>query len=258
MKKILLFLLFIVLLAGVFCSCVSMTDKELTAQERTNVSVAGKVTTQFTTFQVLHVPDGGNIKKKAYQELLKKAKTEYGENADVRNITLEGGFSPIEIPLLFIGTLIGNFQEITASGDVVVFGTKVAFINQQKLEAALNKTAETLIGTLRQNSSIAILNIESADISSSEYAVNELEFKLVNSRKFKIVDRRKIDQIRNEQKFQISGDVDDNSAVSIGKILGANIVITGSISGSGNTQRLYLRVLDIQTGQIIAMVREDF
>jgi len=168
--------------------------------------------------------------------------------------------------------LFGHFQKITATGDVILFGTDQEVIhknqqgldqgvihkNQQGLEGAISKAIETLTKSLPQNSNIAILNMEASDISTAKYAVDELEFQLVNSKKFIIVDRLRIDQIRNEQKIQLSGDVDDNSAVSIGKILGANIVITGSISGSGNSKRLFLRVLNVQTSQIIAMVREDF
>jgi PBP1b-binding outer membrane lipoprotein LpoB len=288
MKKFLLVLFVVAILS----SCVSITDREMSVQDRANYNVAGKVTTTFTSFQFFHIPSKG-MKEKAYRELLKKAQAEYGDNADVRNIIIEGSFSVGELiyPLGFaagsalitsiaypypfnesmtllpsiaagaaipISLIIGNIQKITAIGDVVVSGKGVALVNQQRLEGALDKAVETLVKNLPQNANIAILNMESSDVSAAKYAVDELEFKLVNSKKFRIVDRRRIDQILNEQKFQISGDVDDNSAVSIGKILGANIVITGSISGSGNSQRLFLRVLDVQTAQITTMVREQF
>jgi hypothetical protein len=60
-----------------------------------------------------------------------------------------------------------------------------------------------------------------------------------------------------EQRFQLSGEVSDQSAVSIGNLLGANIVITGNISGTGSTQRLTLKALDVRTGQIVSMAREQ-
>jgi len=41
-------------------------------------------------------------------------------------------------------------------------------------------------------------------------------------------------------------------------MLGANIVITGNISGMGNTQRLTLKALEVKTAQIITMARESF
>jgi hypothetical protein len=41
-------------------------------------------------------------------------------------------------------------------------------------------------------------------------------------------------------------------------MLGANIVITGSISGAGTIQRLTIKALDVQTAQILTMAREQF
>jgi hypothetical protein len=58
--------------------------------------------------------------------------------------------------------------------------------------------------------------------------------------------------------FQSSGEVDDDSAVSIGKLLGANVVITGSISGSDSMRRLRLKALNVQTAEIVAMASERF
>jgi hypothetical protein len=72
------------------------------------------------------------------------------------------------------------------------------------------------------------------------------------------VDRRRLDQIRQEQSFQLSGDVDDRSAISIGNLLEANIVITGNVSGTGTNQWLSLKALDVKTAQILAMAREQF
>jgi hypothetical protein len=41
-------------------------------------------------------------------------------------------------------------------------------------------------------------------------------------------------------------------------LLGANIVITGSISGVGSTRRLRLKALDVKTAEIVAMASEAF
>jgi curli biogenesis system outer membrane secretion channel CsgG len=88
--------------------------------------------------------------------------------------------------------------------------------------------------------------------------VDEVEFQLVDARRFTIVDRKTLDTIRSEQNFQMSGDVSDASAVSIGQMLGANIVITGNITGTGSMQRLSIKALDVRTAQIVTMVRETF
>jgi hypothetical protein len=126
------------------------------------------------------------------------------------------------------------------------------------LEDALYRASETLINTLPESTTIAILSVSVRDREMAEFVIDELAYVLVNDGHYRIVDRRSLDAIRNEQNFQLSGEVDDESAVSIGKLLGANIVITGSISGSDSMRRLRLKALDVQTAQIVAMASERF
>jgi curli biogenesis system outer membrane secretion channel CsgG len=88
--------------------------------------------------------------------------------------------------------------------------------------------------------------------------MDELEFQLVDSQEFNMVDRKTLDAVRTEQNFQMSGEVNDESAVSIGQMLGANIFITGNITGTGDIQRLTVKALDVKTAKIVTMAREQF
>ena len=73
-----------------------------------------------------------------------------------------------------------------------------------------------------------------------------------------IIDRSQLDRIRREQLFQLSGEVDDTQAISIGRIAGANVIITGAVTGAGELRRLRLRLLDTQTGQVLAAASERY
>jgi hypothetical protein len=126
------------------------------------------------------------------------------------------------------------------------------------IEEASAKASSLFIRELPKSSRIAVINISSRDTELATFAIDELEYQLVTAKKFTMVDRQTLDAIRAEQNFQMSGDVSDESAVAIGNMLGAGIVITGSISGSGNSQRLTLKALDVKTAQIITMAREAF
>jgi hypothetical protein len=152
-----------------------------------------------------------------------------------------------------IALAAGNTQKITAAGDVVLYNS----ITPHMIREVLGKASQTLIEKMPAKSTIAILSVSSSGQETSEFIVDELEYRLVNSGQFTIVDRRRLDQIRREQSFQLSGDVDDSSAISIGNLLGANIVITGSVSGTGTNQWLSLKALDVKTAQILAMAREQ-
>ena len=131
-------------------------------------------------------------------------------------------------------------------------------IGQSTLEAALYAAANVIIARLQPQTTVAVLSIASKDIDSAEFVLDELAYVIVSSGNFKVVDRKSLDVIRSEQHFQAGGEVDDDSAVSIGKLLGANIVITGSISGVGSTRRLRLKALDVKTAEIVAMASEAY
>jgi len=157
------------------------------------------------------------------------------------------------------GALVGQAAPADGTSDSAgrTTLTNQAGINEKKLDEAINNVSRILAEKIPRNTTIAVLSISAANRNTSEYIIGEFEYQFVNTGKFRIVDRRRLDQIRNEQNFQISGEVSDASAVSIGNMLGANIVITGEITGSGSNQRLLVRALDVQTAQIITMAREN-
>jgi hypothetical protein len=126
------------------------------------------------------------------------------------------------------------------------------------IETAVLKAAEVLTGSIPSGTTLAVLSIASNDPDMAEFVIEELAYLLVETRKYKVVDRKSLDAVRAEANFHISGDVDDNSAVAIGKLLGASVVITGGISGSGSTRRLRAKALYVQTAEIVAMASERY
>jgi hypothetical protein len=111
--------------------------------------------------------------------------------------------------------------------------------------------------SINKDESVAIINVSSSYTEMAEYAFGELEIALL-SNGFLMVDRRHLDNIRNEHNLQLSGDVDDYSAVSIGKFIGARIVIIGNISGSNSLRRLRLRALEAETARVVVSTSEQF
>ena len=104
-----------------------------------------------------------------------------------------------------------------------------------------------------QRSRLAVVGITSADPNEGNFYLNELTLQFVNARRFTVVDRNDIDKVLNEQNFQMSGYVDDDAFVSIGKFIGANVVITGSISGTGSQKRMVIKAIDMLTSTILSM-----
>ncbi|MDR1411449.1 MAG: CsgG/HfaB family protein [Spirochaetaceae bacterium] len=125
------------------------------------------------------------------------------------------------------------------------------------IEAALSRAASTIMSRVPPRSKMAIVYVTARDAEVSEFIAGELEFIMVG-RGLTLIDRSELDRIRREQAFQMSGEVDDTQAVSIGKIAGADVIITGSATGSGELRRLRLRALNTETGQVLAVASERY
>jgi TolB-like protein len=124
------------------------------------------------------------------------------------------------------------------------------------IDTAINNSFYAISESLPVNSKIALVNISSSDNDESIYILEELTVLFVNSRKFTIVDRHTLNTIRQERNFQLSGEVNDETIISIGNFTGADLVITGSVSGDGERRRLRMRVLDVKTAQVLAASSE--
>jgi hypothetical protein len=125
------------------------------------------------------------------------------------------------------------------------------------VEGTLLRAANALMAKIPSKSKIAIVNVAARDPEVSEFIAGELEFIMVG-KGYTLIDRNELDKIRKEQSFQMSGEVDDSQAVSIGKLAGANVIITGAVTGSGDLRRLRLRALSTESGQILAVTSEKF
>jgi hypothetical protein len=104
-------------------------------------------------------------------------------------------------------------------------------------------------------SRLVIVYITAEDRSQTDFIAGELEH-ILRRRGFVIIDRSELDRIRTEQRFGLSGEVDDSTAARIGNIAGASVVITGRVDGEGNLRRLRLRALDTANGQVVGTASE--
>jgi len=96
------------------------------------------------------------------------------------------------------------------------------------------------------SSRIAVIHIQATSDEMNTFITNELEHILV-TRGFRVVDRVEIDRVRHEQELQYSGEVDDNTAVNLGKFIGADLVVTGAVTSIEQLRRLRLKVIETQT-----------
>jgi len=86
---------------------------------------------------------------------------------------------------------------------------------------------------------VAVIGFDSAapgyiwriDSELSKAATDLMVNALIDSKRFRVFERNKLDAILEEQDFQVySGRVDPSTAVKIGKMLGVDLIVTGSVT----------------------------
>ena len=111
----------------------------------------------------------------------------------------------------------------------------------------MNQLVEQGFRNINKSSRIALVNFATASPDMSDALLRTLEHTLVETG-FIVVDRSELDRIRAEQNLQLSGDVDDNTAVSIGRFVGADVIVTGAIDA---LRQIGIRILNTQTAIVV-------
>lgn len=79
---------------------------------------------------------------------------------------------------------------------------------------------------------------------------------MVNAGRFDIVERSLLQKILSEQKLVMSGMVDTGNATQIGKLLGAKVIITGSVMHLGDQFEINARMIDVESTSILSAEHE--
>jgi|GEM_PF-1174396 len=118
------------------------------------------------------------------------------------------------------------------------------------LSMAIRGVSDYLNDTIPGGSMVVFMNVQSDFEQLSDFIIDELLANAVNDRVFTVVDRRQLDVIRAEQNLQLSGEVDDETALSVGRFLGAQMIVSGRIASLGGHYRLTIRALEVETARL--------
>jgi len=107
---------------------------------------------------------------------------------------------------------------------------------------------------------IAVLELQGQGVSDAEARTltERLRSRLVNTKVFHVLEREQMDDVLQEQGFQQSGCVSDECLVEIGRLVGVEQMVGGSIGKIGQTYTLDLRIIDVTSGRIIKTVSHDY
>jgi len=99
---------------------------------------------------------------------------------------------------------------------------------------------------------IAILNFQAKN-TKIEYASiiqDKISSEFVSIGEYKVIERNKINNILQEQEFQLTGITDTKNAVQIGKLLNAQYLLDGSLSQLDEIYFLIINIINVETGEI--------
>jgi len=121
-----------------------------------------------------------------------------------------------------------------------------------------------LISTLQfysqTKTTLAVLDLDAKGLekTQAEILTNRLRSHVVSLGIYEVVERQKMQEILDEQEFQLSGCTTDACAVEVGQLLGVQKMISGSIGAIGKVYTVELRLLDVETGKIERSATYDF
>jgi|GEM_PF-4724859 len=124
------------------------------------------------------------------------------------------------------------------------------------LSAELSKQA-----IARNAMKLAVLDFtESNSITDFSLAVSEeLRIHLaVNNAALTIVDRAATERVMEEQRLSTSPLFDENKAASLGKLVSADAIVTGTMTRQGGSLRVTAKLISVETGAVIGGYSTNF
>ncbi|MDP8206116.1 MAG: PEGA domain-containing protein [Candidatus Electryonea clarkiae] len=86
---------------------------------------------------------------------------------------------------------------------------------------------------------------------------DRLRQELVNTGRFTVVERNNMESVLGEQGFQLSGCTSDECAIEVGRVLGVEKILAGSLAKVGDTHTINLRLIDVESGKIMRAKSTD-
>ncbi len=134
------------------------------------------------------------------------------------------------------------------------------------LDSAISALAGEISSLLPERAKIAVIKVESGEAGGAgntdgpgrdklaDYILEELTASFVNGGRLVVIERKGLGDVNDELALQLSGNVDDESAQSIGRILGAEVIVTGSFD---EAYRLRVKAVSVESARILAVAARD-
>lgn len=139
-------------------------------------------------------------------------------------------------------------------------------IDDEKNEETLGKLFDMAINQLVDYSAISLAKGESAAVlpikssnkilfQNSEYFTEQLSMSLGKSKAFKQVERRNMQAIIKELELNQTGIIDEAKAAKAGKMIGANMLIVGTLYKKEKNYELFLKLVRVESAEVLSVTK---
>jgi Tol biopolymer transport system component len=107
------------------------------------------------------------------------------------------------------------------------------------------------VAGLAEQPAVAIVDFEAKNCDQGiADAVSEImRTEIIATGRFRVIERAQLARVMEEHAFQMSGLVEASTIAELGKLVGADYVAVGSVSGLGGTYTVAVRYIDVETAE---------
>jgi tetratricopeptide (TPR) repeat protein len=125
------------------------------------------------------------------------------------------------------------------------------------LDTAIQTSVEEIDVVLNAGRHVAVMKFDSYSPELSAYIMEELTGRLVKGGKYVMVDRKNIECVQRDIQLQKAGELNIEQACSIGRMMGAQSIVTGSLAVSGKAMVWHVTVLGTEKGTVETAISMD-
>lgn len=204
-------------------------------------------------------------------------------NTKIR-VKAEPGNSTLNLVTDDYGRIIVDIEQFASQGDtdtslVLSFSSvdyknakfsyaipSLFFVNLRQhtdFESQLDYLAEQISSNLTKGrrNKIAVLDFQDLHNRTTEFGKflsEELITRLFRTSKFDVVERRLLNKVMEEHKLSASGLLDETSIRKLGKLLGVDAIVSGTMTDLGNSLKVNTRLISTETAALFAVAAAEF
>lgn len=91
--------------------------------------------------------------------------------------------------------------------------------------------------------------------TQAEYFGSQLALAASSSKLFTVVERKDLQAILKELELQLSGLADEGAAAKVGKLLGAEVLVTGTVFRKGDVYEVFLKLVRVETAEVLSATK---